>query len=323
MFDALSNAQRGIIRLATAATVAAVAICWGTRARRNLSAAADVGCEEKQIQTTTHITPLLREAARQFFSVCLAVQINAVRLRKQIKDNKVQITEERLRELLAGKCQIRDQLKHILEDVLACDFSTIQKIQAKFAQDREVAVIFDGIEGMLQSALGGVPPVLPEVVIPDALTEEVAMQLLIDTFVLERQKVLEEVGGQQITEKVLKQILCNARRQACNELVAERIPELKDSQSIFETFYSALCLYTLGSKRFATRRQEVEEEHHKEKTLIFSRPASSASIPPAPADNTGLAGGLDTNKVQPSDSFRNEHNFEALGEYSVFEKPDR
>lgn len=279
MFDQLSEVQRAVLRLAVVASGALLVGCLLSRGRARPSLLGATTLEEER----SRFVSLLGDASRRFFIVCMGIQKVARKARANIQAGQVEVTEGQIRRLLAQQCKVQEQLKTVITEVLGCSSDDFHELQLRH-RDQEVRTYLEGFEFMMHDAIGGVAPMLTNVKIPDELTEDLALQILGETFTLEAEKIVERVGGQQITERQLSEVLSACHREACVEAVSERVPALAGRADAFEVYYSALALY-MKREGFPEKRQMIDEIHQRQHARMFSRPEPTAEAAEAPIDD--------------------------------------
>jgi len=233
-------------------------------ARRRLCAQGDVLTEEER----KRLLAILIELSKRFYSVCLEVAHIAGTVRNKIKASSVPITEEKLQQQLSRQCQVFEKLQTIQAEVakqFGCTPEDVQILQQRAARDPQVRIYEDGFKTMLNDALAGVLPVLPNAEIPQGLTEEKALEIQAEVYALETKHVLENVGGSKCTIKKLGEVLTSSQKlawEATMRLHADLIP------GGVEVFHSAVATYA-RNEDFEKERKKLQEAHQEKMVKLF------------------------------------------------------
>lgn len=264
------------MRLAAAAAAAGT-VAWLIRCsqRRPLLLGAKTSQEERE-----KFRPVLAEVARKFFFVCMDIAGVAKTVRIRIEENKVDITDEKLREQLVRQCKVFERLAEIQSEVSSqhgISTEDLQELQQTHAGDEGIRGYVQGLNSMLDAALGGTMPIMPNVKIPAALGEDKVLKILSEAHGLETKKVLERVGGTKMSVKDLGEVLNVAHRDAWDETMKAHAEKMRPGGP--EVYHSTLALYMRGDA-FAERRRKIDEVQKQRMLKIFRPPdAGLGSIP--------------------------------------------
>eukprot|EP00913_Durusdinium_trenchii_P012052 g11322.t1 len=155
---AMSGSPSWTLPLALALGIATVAV-FSLRKRRST-------CSEEQRGV---VLTALKELARRFFPVCQDLASIAKTVRTKMKATHVLIPEETLQEQLLRQCQVFEKLQHIQHEVAeeyGISEEELQSLQ-EATQDEEVQSYTAGFRSMLDEALQGSSPVLPNAWAPN------------------------------------------------------------------------------------------------------------------------------------------------------------
>mmetsp|Transcript_126791 Transcript_126791/g.253512 ORF Transcript_126791/g.253512 Transcript_126791/m.253512 type:complete len:275 (+) Transcript_126791:47-871(+) len=250
--------------VAALAAGSALALLLAALARRKLCAQGDALTEEEREKLLT----ILVELSKRFYNVCLEVAHIAGTVRFKIQASQVEITEEKLQQQLSRQCQVFEKLQKIEAEVaeqFGCTSEDVRILQQRAARDPRVRSYEDGFKTMLNDALAGILPILPNTVIPQGLTEEKALQIQAEVHAVETKYVLESVGGSKCTLKKLGEVLTTSQKLAWEEtmkLHADLIP------GGVEVFHSALATYARNAD-FAQERKKLQDAHQEKMVKLF------------------------------------------------------
>mmetsp|Transcript_99914 Transcript_99914/g.287120 ORF Transcript_99914/g.287120 Transcript_99914/m.287120 type:complete len:288 (-) Transcript_99914:59-922(-) len=262
--DGFSDSQRAVMRLATVA-VAAGALMWllNWSQRRPLLLGATTLVEEREA-----LKPLQAELCRRFFAVCMEVAGVAKTVRSKIREQNVDITDDKLREQLSRQCQVYGKLRDMYAEIAkraGVSLDELQELQRRHSADPEVHAYTEGVQKMLDTALGGVMPVLPNVQIPPALTEDKVLEILAEVHDLETQTVLKRLKGQKISVKDLGEALTAAYKEAWETTLEAHQSEIVGGN---EVYHSSLALY-MQREGFAEKRKALDDKHQQRMLELF------------------------------------------------------
>lgn len=212
---------------------------------------------------------VLRELSRRFFLVCQDVAAIAKSVRPKLIAGQVDISEERLREQLARQCKVFEKLQMIQNEV-ALKFGIspheIEDMQSQASQDPDVLSFSSGFRAMLEDALIGLSPILPNARIPEGLSEEKALKILAEVQTKEVEKVLEIVGSKQLTLQDLGQVLAASHSLAWED-VLQGYSDLLNGEG-HEVYHSTVAQYS-RNEDFAKEKKKLEDEHQQHMIRIF------------------------------------------------------
>jgi len=232
-----------------AATAAAAAAAWTAWA-----------AEAKEEELLLRV---LSELQRRLFHVARDVAVISQDVRQHLKGNGVHIDEEQLRKELAVECRISEKFKKIQGEVLksfGCSAETVATVTNGTAE--EVRSHVEANKQMLADALGGLPPMLPGIEIPEDLTQERLLELYsqVQTLKIEKARTLADhtrrkrFSAQEITTEVAR------LSQAAEEEVLEEHRDWLGKEG--EIYHSALALHS-RSAEFQSRVADLDTEHRK------------------------------------------------------------
>jgi len=220
-------------------------------------------CQDEQL------FEVLKELSRRFFFVCQDVAAIAKSVHAKIKASGTQISDEKLKEQLARQCKVFEKLQQIQNEV-AEQFGltpvAIAEMQEQAAEDSEMESYSVGFRAMLDDALAGKSPILPNVKIPKALTEEKALEIHRQVQEVEAKKVLDTVSGSKCSLKELGEVLAVAHKSAWDQ-VLEAESELLHSGGP-EVYHSAVAIYSRHEK-FAEEKKKLEDTHQQRMIGLF------------------------------------------------------
>ncbi|CAE8597119.1 unnamed protein product [Polarella glacialis] len=212
---------------------------------------------------------ILRELSRRFFLVCNDVAAIAKSVRTKIEANRVDITEDKLREQLARQCKVFEKLQQIQTEVagqFGLTASALEELQQRASEDPEIESFSAGFRTMLEDALSGLSPILPNVTIPEELTEEKALKIQAEVHVAEAEKVLETIGSKECSLKELGEILAAAHKFSWEHVLEAHASLLAGAGP--EVYHSAVAAYSRNPD-FAKDKKKLEEKHQKKMIKLF------------------------------------------------------
>jgi len=211
----------------------------------------------------------LKELARRFFPVCQDLASIAKTVRTKMQASAVEIPEGTLQEQLLRQCQVFEKLQQIQSEVAAqyhlseAEFQEMQENN----EDTQVQSYTAGFQSMLNEALKGNSPVLPNVKIPELLSKEMALKILECAHVKEAKEALATVKGNRCSLKELGEVLNAAHRVAWQKAIEENSNILGEHGS--EVYHSVVALYEQSSKEFSAEKSQLEERHQAKMITIF------------------------------------------------------
>lgn len=245
--------------LATAAGLAVLALT--SRLRR--------GCSSSGPQDRELLLSVLKELSRRFFFVCQDVAAIAKSVRTKIEANKVDITDEKLTEQLRDQCKVYEKLHHIQREVaeqFGLSTSAVEELQRQLGEDDEVQSYGAGFKAMLDEALAGRNPVLPNVRIPKDLTEERALSIQSEVHEAEVQKVIDTLSGGKCSLRELGEVLAVAHKFAWDTVLEAHSGLLERGGP--EVYHSAVATYSRNDD-FAKDKKQLEEKHQQRMIKMF------------------------------------------------------
>lgn len=220
------------------------------------------------------LVAILRELARQFFHVCRDVAAIAKSVRGKVEASNIEITDEKLREQLVRQCKVFERLRDIQAEVASkfgCTPEDMEAMQRHAAHDAEVRAYADGFKVMLNEALGGEAPVLPNVQIPAVLTEEKALQIHAEVHTLEAKRVTERLSAGKYSLAELGEVLGLAHRDAWEQAFANNAALGVEP----EVYHSAVAIYT-RSEDFEKELKKLDDAHQQKMVKLFQRDGKNA-----------------------------------------------
>jgi len=244
---------------------------------RRASIGSDIGAFE-DFKDRDKLVKILKELSTQFFYVCRDVAGIAKSVRAKIKGANVQITEEKLRDQLSKQCKVYEKLEEIQKQVFERFQSTAEAVQAMqrhASEDVEVQGYVDGFKIMLEDALSGNLPMLPNVKIPEELSQEKVLEIQGEVHAMEIKKVLEKVVGKKCSLPELGEVLSAAHKAAWEEMFASQ--ELLKERAP-EVFHTVLASY-MKDEDFAKERGKLDDVHQQKMVGLFRPDKSGAGVP--------------------------------------------
>lgn len=211
----------------------------------------------------------LNEMARRFFPVFQDLAGIAKTVRTKMQVSQILIPEETLREQLLRQCQVFEKLQQIQTEVAAQYNLSVEEIQRmqESHQDAEVQAYTTGFRSMMDEAMQGKSPVLPNVKIPDLLTKEMALKILELAQNKEAKEALGRVNAPRCSLKELGEVLNVSHRVAWQQALEEYSQVLGEHGS--EVYHSVVALYEQRSDEFLAEKAQLEERHQKRMLCIF------------------------------------------------------
>lgn len=123
-----------------------------------------------------------------------------------------------------------------------------------------------GFRSMLDEALQGSSPVLPNVKIPELLTKEMALKIWEESQSCEAKEALKKVKGNRCSLKELGEVLNAAHKKAWQQTLKNHVQIVGENGS--EVYHSVVALYERDSY-FAQQRTQLEESHQSKMLSIF------------------------------------------------------
>lgn len=219
----------------------------------------------------------LNEMARRFFPVFQDLAGIAKTVRTKMQVSQVLIPEETLREQLLRQCQVFEKLQQIQTEVAAQYNLSVEEIQRmqESHQDAEVQAYTAGFRSMMDEAMQGKSPVLPNVKIPDLLTKEMALKIMELAQNKEAKEALARVKAPRCSLKELGEVLNASHRMAWQQALEEYDQVLGKHGS--EVYHSVVALYEQRSNEFQAEKAQLEERHQKRMLCIFE-PDGSGNV---------------------------------------------
>jgi len=258
-----ADEKRAALRLLAVGGAATLLYCTLGRKRRTFPGLAAGSPEERD-----RLAAVLAELNRRFFHICMDVASVSKSVRQKLAVGKVDMPEEQLREQLARQCQVFQKLGQVQSDVTTsfeCSPEEVEELQRQHGADEEIAEYGQGFTSMLTDALGGVMPVLPNVKIPAALTQEKVLEILKEVHALETKAVLDKLGGRRVSVKDLGEVLSGAHREAWEQALESHALEVAGGR---EVYHSTLALY-MRDAEFAHHRKVLDDAHQQQMVQLF------------------------------------------------------
>mmetsp|Transcript_21867 Transcript_21867/g.49850 ORF Transcript_21867/g.49850 Transcript_21867/m.49850 type:complete len:288 (+) Transcript_21867:56-919(+) len=237
-------------------------------------------CNRRQTLDDEKVKQILSELTRQFYVVCRDVAQIARTVRPRIKAEGVEINEETLRMQLQKQCKVFEKLEEIQCKVTAqfgCQPEDVQKAQERAAQndDPEMQAYCRGFSMMLDDALNGTVPIMPNLQVPEGLTKEKVLEIEHRAHALEVQKILDKVGSNAGTLQEITGMMV----QAQTEGLAEALLEFADVFPGDADFFRAATAVYERDPDFCKDRRKMEEKHNKRLVKLF-QPGGVAAVKP-------------------------------------------
>jgi len=219
---------------------------------------------------------ILQELSKRFFRVCQDVASISRTVRAKIEASNVDITDDKLREQLSRQCKVFERLEAIQAEVseqFGLTPEAVRAMQQRAGKDPEVNSYAEGFKTMLSDALGGALPVLPNVTVPEGLTEEKVLAIQAEVQQLEVKRVLDAVGGSKCTIKQLGEVLSQAHKDAWEQTLESHAALVKGGP---EVYHSVLAIY-MRNEDFAKERRKLDEAHQQKMVKLFHPEQAAAS----------------------------------------------
>ncbi|CAE7603495.1 unnamed protein product [Symbiodinium pilosum] len=260
----LSDGKRAPVWAALAVLAAALATL-ALRGRQTTGAAASALCSE-DLQL---LLAVLKELARRFFLVCQDVAAISKSVRAKMAAGQVQIAEDTLQEQLTKQCEVFEKLQQLQAEVAkqyGLSEDRLEQLQRAAEQDPEVQSYATGFKAMLEDALQGQSPILPNVKIPEALTKKKALQIHEEAQDAEQEEALRLVQGSTVSLRKLGEFLAVAHKNAWERIFKAHASILGEHGA--EVYYSVAAIYT-REQDFADDKTRLEEAHQQRMIKLF------------------------------------------------------
>jgi len=221
---------------------------------------------------------VLAELCRQFFHVCREVARVAKNVRAQLAKTNVAVADSTLQMQLQQQCKVMEKLAEIEAEVMGRFGTTregVQRLQKQAGRDAEVKAYDEGMKEMLSDALSGLQPVLPNMKIPEELTEEKVLDMQRQMQILECQKVVEKMGSKRCSAKDFEKMLVLVQKESMEEVFQEH-GLLKAGGS--EIYHSAEAMY-LRMPDFERDRAKLDAQHQQNMAAALSAAAARGEKP--------------------------------------------
>ncbi|CAJ1355510.1 unnamed protein product [Effrenium voratum] len=211
---------------------------------------------------------VLRELSRRFFLVCQDVAAIANTVRAKMEASQMSIAEQTLQEQLLKQCQVFEKLQQIQKEVASSNGLTEEELERMQEQDQdpEVQSYAEGFRAMLEEALQGLSPVLPNVKIPEALTHDTALAWQMEAQDLEAAEALGRVTKPRVALRELGEALTAANKAAWAAVLKGHADLLEGNGA--EVYHSAMAIYG-RDPAFAQRKLKLEQEHQERMIKLF------------------------------------------------------
>jgi len=259
-----SDGKRATV-LATLAVLAAALATW-TLLGRSRSSTPSTRCTGEELQ---QLLAVLKELARRFFLVCQDVASISKSVRTKMAAGQVQISEETLRDQLTKQCEVFEKLRQLQQEVAqrhGMSEERLEELQKAAAEDPEVRSYEAGFRTMLDDALQGQSPVLPNVQIPEALTKEKALKIQKAAEEAEQEEALGLMRGSTVSLRKLGEFLAVAHKNAWERVFKAHANILGEHGA--EVYYSAAAIYA-KDEDFLQQKTRLEEAHQKRMIQLF------------------------------------------------------
>lgn len=241
-----------LIGVAAAAAVGTVSLALYLRSSRR----ADV--DHNSIEKAA-----LVQLSRRFFNVCRDIAGVAKTVRSRIILENKSISEDSITKQLTIQCKVLEKLKAIEEDVareFGCSVESIEAMQ-RGAVCREVQAYTQGFKTMLDDALEGQLPILPNTEIPPQLSQQRVLEIEREAQALELKKGMSKIDVHGSKSADLADVLEQATLDAWNETLERRDGEFGGGGQ--EVYYSALATF-LRQPDFAAEKQRLDDAQQRE-----------------------------------------------------------
>ncbi|CAE7217566.1 unnamed protein product, partial [Symbiodinium natans] len=153
-----------------------------------------------------------------------------------------------------GQIQAEVALRHGLTE------AQLEQLQRAGEQDPQVQTYDTGFKAMLEDALQGRSPILPNVKIPEALTKDRALQIQRQAQEAEEEEALRLVGSSSISLRKLGEFLAVANKNAWERTFKDHASILGEHGA--EVYHSVAAIYA-RQPDFAHQKSELEAAHQK------------------------------------------------------------
>lgn len=181
------------------------------------------------------------------------------------------ISEEEFKEQLLHHCGVAKRLEEIQQAALneaGREEHEINDAQETFKEDPEVKAYFQGLNDMLEDCLKGLSPILPNLEIPEELTETKVLEMMAKIQRCEIQRVCQHFemnNGFLPSVQALGNVLAESNKEAEMEVQ-------KNYSVSSNAFHSTVATYLRKSPDFASKKQKLDLLHRDRMVRMF-RPA--------------------------------------------------
>lgn len=225
------------------------------------------------------LVDFLQALAKKWFVACRDTAELARSIRQKLQAQNVTLPEEEFKDQLLNHCGVLKNLEKLQEDSFKEFGESVEDIveaQTIFADDPIVMEYSRGFTSMLEDSVNGIPPVMPNLEIPDALTEKHVLLMFAQMQEVEIKRVVEhfaESGGFLPSVEVLTQVLTLANKESESEVLEKNNTDLI-------TFHSTVATYLRKSSSFVKKKAELDN-NHKDRMVKMFKPAPKAGSGPS------------------------------------------
>jgi len=232
------------------------------------------------------LVDFLQALAKKWFVACRDTAELARSIRQKLQAQGVTLPEEEFKDQLLNHCGVLKNLEKLQEDSFKEFGESVDDIveaQTIYADDPIVMEYSRGFTSMLDDSVNGIPPIMPNLEIPDALTEKHVLLMFAQMQEVEIKRVVEhfeESGGFLPSVEVLTQVLTLANKESESEVLEKNNTDLI-------TFHSTVAVYLRKSSSFVKKKAELDN-NHKDRMVKMFKPAPKAGSGPS-ASSSGPA----------------------------------
>eukprot|EP00405_Crypthecodinium_cohnii_P025800 CAMPEP_0206487788 /NCGR_PEP_ID=MMETSP0324_2-20121206/41908_1 /ASSEMBLY_ACC=CAM_ASM_000836 /TAXON_ID=2866 /ORGANISM="Crypthecodinium cohnii, Strain Seligo" /LENGTH=306 /DNA_ID=CAMNT_0053966453 /DNA_START=115 /DNA_END=1035 /DNA_ORIENTATION=+ len=297
-----SDVAWGAAKLAVAAAAVGGVVYYLTREQPPLEILLPgAATSEEELE---QLLPILEDLTKSLFLDCTDIASTTKTVHDKIDASQPMLAKQ-LKELWQRRVMERLQKTH--GEVAAranLPGEALAELQQRYSGDETVAIHIEAQTAMLQDALSGVSPVLPELPAweaPADFSDDKVIEVLKEAYALEEKKVKKALhrsrGKQQtVTVQDFDAMTRVARKDGLEQALKKCFPQLEGRPEVFHSVLAA----RVKTEAFASRKNKVDEASKPQWSKFFApKPHSSrvaakaASKPFEPGQEEGLLDGLE------------------------------
>lgn len=243
-------------------SIASAAATW-LLTRESIADKAEASPPEVTVDCSS-LRELLEELTRRFFRVAREVSVVARDIREKLKARDAEVPNDRaLRSEMARQCQIAERFGSIREELLA-ERGVTEEAVARLSEDDAEAVRQhrEGVEKMLEEALGGILPSMLGVVVPADITVEKLLGYHMEMLQLKLEKIKQLASvtkGKTFAPEELGRAAALISQAAETEVLEKHQKVLGKGGEVFHTAMAQHC----REEAFRLRLNALDAEHRK------------------------------------------------------------